>query len=141
MHHEHHNQDNLTHLDGSYLGDPESQRKLEEILQRGQTACLSLGLDSRLRVCHYIPLSQILKKNITSEYSKDPDLDKMQAFEILSLDAPFSWGDNNRTLVTASRLLTHWINSRDIIAPSNDCFEKLVEDLESLGETYIDLEN
>ena len=65
-----------------------------------------------------------------------------------SSDAPFSWGDNNRTLVTASRFVAH---AKDVINQSlggdnpspeeaAEC-EAFLSALDELGETYIDLEN
>lgn len=64
---------------------------------------------------------------------------------LVSGDAPFSWGDNNRTLVTASRFYDHCneklefvVEDGDVTQDEVDAFLKTIEDL---GETYIDLEN
>ena len=55
-------------------------------------------------------------------------------------DAPFTWGDNNRSMITASYLLDY----------INDCIgdnkrrkgvARILSILEDLGETYVDLEN
>jgi hypothetical protein len=64
-------------------------------------------------------------------------------YSIISENAPFSWGDNNRTLVTASRFYDHVkecleINASEVPEEEIQEFLKVVEDL---GETYIDLEN
>ena len=57
-------------------------------------------------------------------------------------DAPFSFGDNNRTLITASRLADHC----DDTVCYDDNFDtdevnKFIAELRELGDTYIDLEN
>lgn len=61
---------------------------------------------------------------------------------LISEDAPFSWGDNNRTLIAASRFHAHCIDRlEDVEDVSNEEIEKFLKTIESLGETYIDLEN
>lgn len=63
-----------------------------------------------------------------------------------SADAPFSWGDNNVTLITASRAAEH-IRRRVLPFLEDDEFEpkadllKVLERLDALQETYINLEN
>ena len=67
-------------------------------------------------------------------------------FYALSEDAPFSWGDNNMTLIHADRLMDHLVDTLDL----NDQ-EKNIEDFrESTIDTlnylsnkniYIDLES
>jgi hypothetical protein len=68
-------------------------------------------------------------------------------YELLSESQPsFSWGDNNRTLITAERLLHQ---CEDILSDIHKEIEEVDEQevnyflarLESLGQTYIDLEN
>lgn len=62
-------------------------------------------------------------------------------WEPVSEGASFSWGDNNRSMVTARRFKDHCslvlahvdVEPRDV--------EYFLEKLEALGETYIDLEN
>ena len=68
-------------------------------------------------------------------------------FNILSDNAPFSWGDNNRTLVTAERLHDHCVNILDGIPEEESStvsqveIDEFLRNLENLGQTYIDLEN
>jgi hypothetical protein len=66
-------------------------------------------------------------------------------YQLVSEGAPFSFGDNNRTLVTASRFLDHWAANMDIPIEDGDITEDEANNfstmLESFGETYIDLEN
>ena len=64
----------------------------------------------------------------------------------ISEDAPFSWGDNNRTLVTAERFADHCEDRmEDLLDESNLFFVQeardFIEVLRRLGQTYIDLEN
>jgi len=65
----------------------------------------------------------------------------------LSSNAPFSWGDNNRTLVTAERLHDHCVDCLEDIAEDEDIevnqmdIDNFLRVLENLGLTYIDLEN
>lgn len=57
-------------------------------------------------------------------------------------DAPFSFGDNNRTFITASRLADH---CDDTVCDDDDFdtdeVNKFIAELRELGDTYIDLEN
>jgi len=66
-------------------------------------------------------------------------------YGLISENAPFSWGDNNRTLVTASRFHTHVFGCLDLAIEDEDVSQEdvdsFLEMLEGLGETYIDLEN
>jgi hypothetical protein len=67
-------------------------------------------------------------------------------YAAISEDAPFSWGDNNRTLVTAERLHDHCADVLDIVMeddPDVDAVDvdNFLRNLEKLGQTYIDLEN
>jgi hypothetical protein len=66
----------------------------------------------------------------------------------ISEDAPFSWGDNNRTLVTAERLHDHCVDRLDFDIDELEEMElnqvdidNFLRGLEDLGQTYIDLEN
>lgn len=61
----------------------------------------------------------------------------------ISENAPFSWGDNNRSLVCACDFLDHCknrIDPADYPCCTED-FERFCERVESLGSLYIDLEN
>ncbi len=64
----------------------------------------------------------------------------------ISEGAPFSWGDNNRTLVTAKRFHDHCKETFDeqtceaVGIPYAE-LEAFLAKLADMGETYIDLEN
>lgn len=66
-------------------------------------------------------------------------------WECVSENAPFSWGDNNHSLITASDFARHCgicmcrvVEDTVITQERADAF---VEFLQEFGETYIDLEN
>lgn len=87
--------------------------------------------------CEYIPMTAIVPKGWES-----------WMWNVLSEDAPFSWGDNNRTLVRASRVADHiedgLENDSDFCAENGKLLPKYkawLRDVRALGETYIDLEN
>jgi hypothetical protein len=59
--------------------------------------------------------------------------------EMISDQAPFSWGDNNRTLITATRLrdrMLDCIDSQDL-----DPLDPMLNGLKMLDQFYIDMEN
>jgi hypothetical protein len=58
-------------------------------------------------------------------------------WEQISDNAPFSWGDNDRTLVTASRFAAH-CEQRLLYSMG---VRRFMKRLHALGETYIDLES
>jgi len=67
-------------------------------------------------------------------------------FQAISENAPFSWGDNNRTLVTAERLHDHCVDALedatgDFEGINQVDIDNFLRQLEELGQTYIDLEN
>jgi len=66
-------------------------------------------------------------------------------YGIISEDAPFSWGDNNRTLITALRFHDHCADrlDEDIVEDGVNMvdIDNFLRQLEELGQTYIDLEN
>ena len=70
-------------------------------------------------------------------------------YDQISTDAPFSWGDNNRTLVTANRLADHAEecfesyreNDVVVVRAEEKEIEKWLAGIRKMGNTYIDLEN
>ena len=68
--------------------------------------------------------------------------------DMLSEGAPFSWGDNNRTLITAERLHNYCEDQLEYAYPE-DVLEEVKEAdihnflyaIKAMGQTYIDLEN
>ncbi len=55
----------------------------------------------------------------------------------ISEDAPFSWGDNNRSMVTASDFARHCEERLD----DSPKVKRFLRKVWALGETYIDLES
>ena len=65
-------------------------------------------------------------------------------WEAISQNAPFSWGDNNRTFVTASRFADHCEHAIDIQQgeyPTAGAKREWLKKIRGLGQIYIDLEN
>jgi hypothetical protein len=90
---------------------------------------------SALKKVSFIELSDIVPENWRTWF-----------YCLLSENAPFSWGDNNRTLVTAERLHDHCVDRlEDVPQEIDDVNEMDVNNfltkLEAFGTTYIDLEN
>lgn len=69
-----------------------------------------------------------------------PDYLAGEVWEAISSDAPFSWGDNNRTLVTLERFRDH---AKETLGESED--QEILDWLVWLngldGNLYVDLEN
>lgn len=53
---------------------------------------------------------------------------------------PFSWGDNNRTLVVAVDIYDH-LEPMDVLGEQLDMLKKRIDHLPEQGQTYVDLEN
>lgn len=83
----------------------------------------------KTETCEFVAASDIVPPALAPEFWSE-----------FSENAPFSWGDNNRTLVTASRFYDHCKAALgdELQGPETDEFYAL---LEIMGETYIDLEN
>ena len=66
-------------------------------------------------------------------------------WDTFAQNAPFSWGDNNRTLVTASRFKEHAAARLAPVVEDGDLTQQELEEfltrLDKLGELYVDLEN
>lgn len=84
--------------------------------------------------CEFIPASIVLPSGWASWF-----------WEAFSENAPFSWGDNDITLVTAERFADH---AREEVEKASRAagvtrvaWGLFLEMLGALGETYIDLEH
>lgn len=84
--------------------------------------------------CEFVEVTSLVPENWTSWF-----------WTTISESAPFSWGDNNRSLVCACDFLRHCKDVIDVddeeIEVSQSELDEFFERLESLGATYIDLEN
>jgi len=58
-------------------------------------------------------------------------------WELISEDAPFSWGDNNRSLVTAADFADHCAARLD----DSPKVQQWLDEVRALGQRYIDLES
>jgi hypothetical protein len=77
--------------------------------------------------CEFIEITSIVPASLTDDFWAD-----------FSSDAPFSFGDNDRTLVTAERVLEH---CKFVCETDTDEMIEFLDLLKSLGDTYIDIEN
>ena len=84
-----------------------------------------------LQTCTFVSLSNLLHHHNLSS------IDQAEFWCLISDNAPFSWGDNNRTLVTASSLANHCQDRLD----DRPSYLNLLQSLRELGETYVDLES
>jgi len=83
----------------------------------------------KLRECSFVHASEVFK-----------GLPK--AWDAFSLsDPPFSWGDNNRTLVDADSMRRHLEDADPIDGKAHGQINRALARLEKLGQTYVDLEN
>ena len=103
-------------------------------------------MNIKTETCEFVAVSTLIPENwVKSEF-----------WSVVSENAPFSWGDNNRSLVTANNFLTHMIKSMNVETPepgeplaessleeliNHDEYLKTVKKFGSLKETYVDLEN
>lgn len=87
----------------------------------------------KIETCQFIPVTSIVPKQWGDWF-----------YGTLSEGAPFTWGDNNRSLVSKSRFLQHVqdvliLGENDLTQEDFDEFIKTVESIDD--EIYIDLEN
>jgi hypothetical protein len=83
------------------------------------------------RACCFIEVSDLVPKSWLSWF-----------WTLISEKAPFNWGDNNRTLVTADAFADHCeARLLDCDETSQAAKTKFLNKLRDLGETYLDLEN
>jgi len=61
-------------------------------------------------------------------------------WEAISVSAPFTWGDNNRSMVTASSFADHCEETIIGTIPM-PTYRRFINKVRSLGEMYIDLES
>ena len=81
-----------------------------------------------IHTCEYVELTDV----------RGHDLDDY--WELVVEDAPFSWGDNNRSMVTASSLRYH-LEDRLCDYQNKKAVKRVIAVLAALGETYVDLES
>jgi non-ribosomal peptide synthetase component F len=61
----------------------------------------------------------------------------LKFWESFSSSCPFTWGDCNRSLVTAEAFADHCQE----VLPDTENSKKFLEAIRDLGQTYIDMEN
>ena len=85
----------------------------------------------KVQSCQFVSVTDLVPKNW-----------KHWFWETISENAPFSWGDNNRSMVTASCFADH-CEERLIINGTlpRQTYRRFLNKVRSLGEMYIDLES
>lgn len=78
-----------------------------------------------IQTCKFIDISDIV-----------PNDWKPWFFGQISQDAPFSWGDNNRTLVSPERFREHYLEMLDITIAGDD---SLADDVEKYQDAFLDI--
>ena len=84
----------------------------------------------KLETCEFVPVSSLVPKKWANGF-----------WDVISENAPFSWGDNNRSLITAEVFADHCQNRDLEDYASEKEVERFMKTLRGLGQTYIDLEN
>lgn len=101
------------------------KKKTVGIRARGAARWPQVPACARVRSCSYIAATDLV-----------PPLWRRWFWGLISEDAPFSWGDNNLSLVRASRFADHCEDRLD----DGPATTRFINKLRALGETYIDLE-
>jgi hypothetical protein len=82
------------------------------------------------QTCAFVAISDVVKShNLT--------LQAFHKFWSVLGDSPFSWGGNNRSMVTASSLADYL----QIKLDNEPLYVAVIESLRELRELYVDLEN
>lgn len=101
-----------------------------EILEQAKSNMIAQGVTPKINTCCFINASSLIPEGVERDF-----------WRTLSENSPFSWGDNNKSLVCAIDLLHHIKEIEDNFSMPKDTLNKIIQELESLEETYIDLEN
>jgi hypothetical protein len=63
-------------------------------------------------------------------------------YAVISTNAPFSWGDNNRSMVTAEVFADHCERyGADEVGTTEGAYREWLKKVRRLGDMYVDLEN
>jgi hypothetical protein len=84
----------------------------------------------KVQTCQFVSVTALLPKSWRKQR-------RSEFWSLISQDAPFSWGDNNRSMVTASFFASHCEERMDDSLAS----KRFLDKVRSLGEMYIDLES
>lgn len=80
----------------------------------------------KIQTCEFISVTHLVPRGWSEWF-----------WEAISQNAPFSWGDNNRSLVTASDFARHCEECLD----NSPKVKRFLTKVRTLGEMYIDLES
>lgn len=102
----------------------------KEILERATSNLVAQGISPKVQACCFVNASDIIPNEIEREF-----------WRVLSENSPFSWGDNNKSLVCAIDLAHHIREIEENFGIPKETLNNILQELESLEETYVDLEN
>lgn len=119
------------------------EQKIRDIVSPAESGLIAQGLDAltlkdasgsekpvRVKLTAFVPVSEIITGEPVAEF-----------WWAFSMGAPFTWGDNNRTMVCASDSLRHVAACEVEADVPKNWLEEVREVLQHLGDIYIDLEN
>jgi hypothetical protein len=96
------------------------------VYEQEEVSKTALG-DAEIEKVEYVNASAVLSERIK---------------EILSeLDAPFSWGENDISLVTASSIANFFVDHIHNEEEDKEEMQAHIDKLNALGDLYVDLEN
>lgn len=88
----------------------------------------------KIQTCNYVEATSLVPEQWVGWF-----------WATISDNAPFSWGDNNRSMVTASSFRQHCedrlLDASDDEGVPQEEIDQFLQVLMDLGEIYIDLEN
>ena len=97
-------------------------------------------LQDLIETCEFVPATKLVPRSWDSWF-----------WEAFSENAPFTWGDNNRSLVDFESFIEHaaetFSNGEDLSVQGNRAFRRWLEKMAEYrdeakhGPVYIDLEN
>jgi hypothetical protein len=98
---------------------------------KGQLCSLQKEKTMKVQTCQFVSATDLVPKRWAGWF-----------WEAISENAPFSWGDNNRSMVDASFFADHCeerLDSNRTI--SRSVITRFLNKVRSLGDMYIDLES
>ena len=85
----------------------------------------------KIHQCRFVEVSDLVPKSWVDWF-----------WGLISENAPFSWGDNNRSMVTADDFARYCEERLDGVDDVSEAAKRRwLDSIYALGQTYIDLEN
>jgi len=87
----------------------------------------------KIETCEFVPVTALVPKKWRNWF-----------YECISNNAPFSWGDNNHSMVDAQTFADHCENRLDEpkdYGITQKAVNQFISKIRDMGQMYIDLEN